>query len=203
MNKLSLITATIAVASALGACSTPQPTQIERAMAKYEEAKAAVVAEEQETVRLAHDSARVAAATTVEYNPHRKISEYIAPKVYIAPGESKGAYLLRSYAKNDQILLAQLYIATILSDWAFFDTVYSEGTSADLVKISQNVGSCRRWGCTVQEDVGIDLSVEDLRRLSAKPETAFEVSGSHGSVVITVPGAYFRGFLHAMDQASG
>lgn len=117
---------------------------------------------------------------------------------YFGPGSY---YRLRASIKKNKLLTIQLYVKAVVFDqWAFYDHAYSEGEQLDITRIDREVGDCK-YGCWMNEDIAINLTLEQLEKLANKPVFNFKLYGKGGEAEYTVNGAYFRGFLKALNTA--
>jgi len=110
-------------------------------------------------------------------------------------------YRLRASIEKNELLTIQLYVKALVFDqWAFYDHAYSEGKRLDITQIDREVIDCK-GGCWYHEDVAINLTLEQLEKLANKPVFNFKLYGKGGEAEYTVNGAYFRGFLKALNTA--
>jgi len=91
--------------------------------------------------------------------------------------EYKGRFF-RAWASSETNKLitstAQLYTRLVFSDWAHVDRAYDEsGKKYNVTKIGSDT-SCSKYGCTLYEYVGLELSIDFLRHNKKGFEIQFE-----------------------------
>ncbi len=140
------------------------------------------------------DAPTVAANTTTTANPHTGLAETVGPVAYLNGNIMEGFYMLRSFHSKDSAApFHQLYFTVSSRQWLFLRSAHSQGRALPFRQISRKVGYCGRYGCTVHEDVGINLSIEEIRTYS-QTGLALQLSGQRGSRVYNIPASYFAGY---------
>lgn len=95
--------------------------------------------------------------------------------------------------------LIQIYVSSsYFNKWRSFEIAYdSNGTKFEIDRIGHDINSCNRNGCWFEEDIGITITKQYLEGHQNK-EMKFQVSGTGGEIVITIPAEYTRKFLDAV-----
>jgi len=144
------------------------------------------------------DEAQIAQHTTVSYDPHEDIVTVKGPIIYVQNNIFGPTYFLRAWGSRGSsgsvnLTSCQLYVHATFDDWAFLDRAYSQGTSYDVTQIDSKVGSCSSYGgCSVSEDIGVNLPIAECKERGESSGFDVKVSGSGGSLVVDVPASYFR-----------
>jgi len=154
-----------------------------------------------------NDVSAVAAETTVDYDRHREVTTVRAPRISVDRHDPwlgrvvLYRYLLRGWVPNEGEAAAQLYVITKWNDWAYIDSAVSYGERFDVVDIDSDV-SCGQYGCTHYEEIGVNLTLADVRRI-ANQRRPFDIqlSGRGGQIEVNVPANYFTTFLVHMRKA--
>ena len=148
-------------------------------------------------------SESVKGQTQIEWDEHQQITSYTAPIVFAAINIFSDFYFLRAFVPSVGNVAAkpnviQLYVVAVIGDWAFYDRAYASGKQLSLTEIDRRVSFCSgAGGCTLHEEVAINLSMEDLITYSSTG-LAFEISGRGGKKEFSVPSGYFSGFYAAL-----
>lgn len=87
-------------------------------------------------------------------------------------------------------------------DWPQYNAAYSEGERFELTRIDGDV-SCNVGSCMKTEIVGIDMTMDELRKLAERDILAFKVMGKRNSMVVEIPQSYVQGFLAPVDERQG
>lgn len=150
------------------------------------------------------DPQAVEAATTVEPDPHTGLTKVAGPPIFHDNNILGKVYFLRGWkSKNlsDDSGSIQVYVLARFDKWAFLDTAYANGKKLDTSQIDRKVGSCSGYGCSLQETIGINLNISQLRDY-AKNGLSFKVLGKRDSITMIIPAGYFSGFLAAYQRAN-
>ena len=154
---------------------------------------------------LAYDSAAIKRQSIVEPNTYRGLTTVAGPTIF-PDGDLTRGYFVRGWishsAATQQALgeRHQIYVVGIFSDWAFLEHAFAAGKRLDLTQIDRKVGTCSRFGCTVYEDVGINLTGNELAA-AMLTGLDFEVSGRSGSLRLSIPATCFTGYYEAYGAA--
>ncbi len=95
---------------------------------------------------------------------------------------------------SSEISINQLYFSVSTAEWMFLNAAYSEGRSFPLTQIARQVIGCGQYGCTLQEDVAINLTLEQVREFAVRGFVV-QLTGNRGRRVVTIPSTFFKGFL--------
>ena len=141
-----------------------------------------------------YDTQAVANAVSVKRDGFQKTVDYNGPN--IAPGVG-GILKIRAwkFEKTSEVEF-QIYVADYYDGkWRFYDSAYdSNGERLDVVLISRNVDSCRRYGCSYTEHVGLNITKEYLER-NKNSGINFKLTGKAGEAVFLIPGTYVQAIL--------
>jgi len=145
------------------------------------------------TVDQANDAGYIAQTTTVEKDPYKATTSYVAKALY---NEMGSRVFLRATAFDDQEAedpsVMQLYFGLRNNGWMFPHSVYIAGDRYDVTKIGSDV-NCASYGCTNYEDVGLSITGEQLEAWS-KTGVSLKVAGKAGEQVFTINPGYISGF---------
>lgn len=151
----------------------------------------------------AADPAAVAKGTKVANNQFTGLQEYSGPPSALNGNFLEGLFLLRGrrpvQGSGLQMSTHQIYMDVSANDWLFLDSAYANGQALKFVPIDRSVGSCSRYGCTVREVVGIDITYNELVGYSTTG-IAFQLTGKRGNRVVSIPATYFQGYLTQLAQ---
>lgn len=142
----------------------------------------------------ASDPSAVAGATQTSFNPHTGLRETSGAVSPINNNILEGFFNLRSFAAPSGSTVHQVYLSVSSNEWMFLHAAYAYGSPLNFVAIDRAVGACSRYGCTIRETVGVNLTEEELRQF-AQTGFVFQLSGQRGSRVVSIPAAYFQGYL--------
>lgn len=112
------------------------------------------------------------------------------------------AYRMRGIVdKKTGLTLHQLYIdIRYPADWRWYESAYLiGGESLEVRGISNNVGGCGHYACTLEETIGISIPPEALNQdgLNVK------ISARSGHEdILRIPGSYMTAYLSSFPQAS-
>lgn len=118
------------------------------------------------------------------------------------------SYFLRAVLKDDEVgdpplsrvTVLQIYvIASLLPGHANLDRASSGGRTFDVTDIYKADIPCARAVCPVRQDVGINITMDDLARFAAEGLDV-TLTGKRGRIALDIPAPYFRAFR---DQLSG
>ncbi len=140
---------------------------------------------------------------TISKNEHRGLVNVKAP--IVGGGFDSQYYLLRSHRNiggyfedNSNI---QIYVRSSFNEWAFLNRAYSKGKRLNITLIDREVGSCSEYGCIIYEDVAINLTLGEIKKVVLlEPSFKFELSGKSGSRRVEVPKAYFQAFVDYLED---
>ena len=140
-------------------------------------------------------------------DPHEGTIEIRGPRIGISMFKNDNGwatYFLRSFASStkgySEDSVVQIYVAVNRYGWAFFNTAYSAGKRYQTTQINRSVINCSA-GCLVLESVGVDLTVNQLKReILKKPSFVFKLSGNRGDFVVEVPSAYLQAFVDKLEN---
>ena len=148
-----------------------------------------------------NDFVAVSANTTDKHDRHVGIRRITGPTIYAQNNLLGHTYFLRAWGKpSKDNFKVQLYISARLKNWAFLNRAYSHGRNLDLIEISRDVVSCSGYGCSLREDVAINFSIKEVREIAQRTTYELKIIGQRGSIEISAPGNYFRGFLIALES---
>jgi hypothetical protein len=98
----------------------------------------------------------------------------------------------------------QIYVADFINngeygEWRFYDSAYYDdsGQALSVTPISRKVDRCNRYGCSVAEHIGVNISHKYLT-VRQSSGIRFQVSGQGGKEAFFIPPAYIRAFLTAI-----
>lgn len=139
------------------------------------------------------------------YDEFKKLTQYTGTNCATAPND----YVIIRAWSDDQTGLAQyqIYVADVLNngsiaEWRYYSAAYDDsGQQLSLIQIRRDVGPCGRFGCSLTEHVGLNVS---RQYLTAHQESGirFQLSGTSGNEVFFIPPLYVRIFLtHVQDPA--
>ena len=118
---------------------------------------------------------------------------WVGPPARSVVEDKRTIYLLRKYDGED----LQLYIIYNGLDWLYLDKAYNSHKEVSLNIISRYVLPNDNFA----EHVAININIEDAIMIATTMEYyVLQLSGKEGALEIIVPGAYFRGFLNAMEK---
>ncbi|HRI77381.1 MAG TPA: hypothetical protein PLX33_10390 [Alphaproteobacteria bacterium] len=146
-----------------------------------------------ETPWIANDYDKVLSLTTATHDSYSDVHTVKGPSISL----SNYTWFIRGFSqKNKNIGDLQIYVHANFSEWAFLNAAYSGGKSFKLTQISRDVGTCSKYGCTLHEHVGIDISPSQLKSYAkSKDGMALKVQGNAGFVTIFIPPEYFAAYL--------
>jgi hypothetical protein len=150
-----------------------------------------------------NDSQAVASHTKVENDVHQGVTRVVGPLIFADNNILGNTYLVRGWvdeANSGVKNSVQIYVSAKFDHWAFLDSAYSYGDQLNTTVIDRDV-NCGRYSCTHTETVGVDLRLNQLERV-AKDGFSFKVRGSGGSVIMSIPAAYFAGFREVYLRVS-
>ena len=104
-------------------------------------------------------------------------------------------YFLRKIDSEYSSIL-QLYVIVVFKEWAFLESAYSYGKTLDIYLIDT-----RASAYNVVEEIAINFTKEEIEVLAGKNVFETLIAGKRNSVEISVPGAYFRGFLDGLYKS--
>lgn len=143
---------------------------------------------------------QVAAAVRGDYSPYQKTYTIRGPEVMIGSVmDLRGSYFMRAFTapEKKRVTSFQIYVQARFPEWAFLDRAYSEGKNYDVTEISRDVGQCSTYGCTVWEDVGINLTYGQIQKIIKNQGFMVQVRGNRGEISFFVPRTYFEAFLQS------
>ncbi len=137
----------------------------------------------------------------IENDDFQKITNYRGPNVERRDkGQHYDRVFIRAWkSQKDNDTSYQIYASDTYSDfdtggWKYLSEAYdSEGKKLDLTKIDKDV-SCGKYFCQHTEDVGLNVSRKYLEQHEASG-ISFQISGTGGKEVFSLPGGYIKGFL--------
>jgi hypothetical protein len=106
----------------------------------------------------------------------------------------------KAYYIGSERQFIQLYVSMLRTDWGFYERANGEdGKSLELVKITKNVdyqSSIKM--VTVQEEVGLMLSLEYLQKMGNK-DFSIKLYGKNDSGDFVVPSSLTKAFIHKIS----
>lgn len=151
----------------------------------------------------ASDPRKVSESVKVENNPHTGLKTYRTGLSSINNNILSGTYMLRSSTALDGSIdnsLNQLYFSVYSANWMFLDSAYSQGSSYPFTPIARQVVSCGKYGCTLKEEVAVNLSTEEIKEF-ATVGFVVQLTGKRGRRVVTIPATFFQGYLDGSSRA--
>lgn len=174
-------------------------------------------------VQAPEDADAVAAKTEATFDPHQQTTAFRGPRVFTTGNLLEDYYFLRGNRGHTDAAkqrdYVQLYINVDEDRWIYYDRMYTQGYEFPLLVIKrelifcspyegekcsrQEIAKCGTSGirCAIEEHVAINISNEELERLS-REGLEFQLAGYSGKRNFHVPAGYFAGFWKAMEQAS-
>lgn len=146
-----------------------------------------------ETPWIANDYNKVLSLTTASHDSYSDVHTVTGPSISL----SNYTWFIRGFAVNSKkIQSLQIYVHANFSEWAFLDSAYSGGKRFDLTQISRDVGHCSKYGCNVNEHVGVSISSSQIKSYAkSKDGMALKVQGKAGFVTIFIPPEYFAAYI--------
>lgn len=144
-----------------------------------------------------NDSQAIASAISVRTDSFKKQVNFSGPNV--AKDETDDLHIRAWKFEKTGDISYQIYIADYYyGDWRFYDAAYdSNGDRFDTTKISREVGSCNKYGCSHVEHLGLNVSKQYLEK-NASTGISFKVSGKAGEQVFYIPSAYVQAILQVV-----
>ena len=150
----------------------------------------------------ASDPQKVSESVKVENNPHTGLKTYRTGLASINNNILSGTYMLRSSTAlngTTDSSINQLYFSVATADWMFLNSAFSQGRSFPFTAIARQVVSCGKYGCSLQEDVGVNLTINEIKEF-ARTGFVVQLTGKRGRRVVTIPATFFQGYLDGISQ---
>jgi hypothetical protein len=142
-----------------------------------------------------HIGTRTATAPQIKYKDAERNKWLDGYNIYNLIGFDVGVSGADTVAFSDvQLRIRQ----TTQGDWPFYNAAYSAGERLDFTRVDSDV-SCLSSVCYKTEIVGINMTVDQLKKLSEKPFFAVKVVGKRNNMIVEIPQSYIKGFLAAID----
>jgi hypothetical protein len=141
----------------------------------------------------------------IENDDFQKITNYRGPAVQrLDQGHYDRVFIRAWKSQKDSDTLYQIYASDTYSDfytggWKYLSEAYdSDGKKLDLTKIDKDV-SCSKYGCKHTEDIALNVSRKYLEQHEVSG-ISFQISGTAGKEVFSLPGGYIKGFLAVVPK---
>lgn len=134
---------------------------------------------------------------SVDYDSFRKVTSYVGPQYDVSQNT---AAIIRAWKQDgEKSRRYQVYVlSTYTGDWRFYNQAYdSDGRKLEIIHISQKPSNCSRYGCLLEEHVGLTVDEGYLRR-AANSGIKVKIYGQAGNTEVAIPGSYVAHFLAAI-----
>jgi hypothetical protein len=154
------------------------------------------------------DEKKVSNLFTCKENKFDKFDFIIGPWVHDQPGYLVGErYFLRGFIdkKTNRIQQHQIYAETGYqdTDWIFFEScVDLKANQLKCTKIDRTVQNCTGRNCVYKEQMGLDISDNELRSIAkAKNNYLFALKSKNGEVAeFNIDHRYIEAYLREVDK---
>lgn len=151
----------------------------------------------------ASDPVAVAKGTNSSFNQYTGLQEFTGPTSALNGNLLEGVFLVRGTRKGAVPIAEtyhQIYVSVTTGEWLFLNSAWANGQALRFYAIDRSVSSCGNYGCTLTETVGVNITFAELERM-ANSGFSFQLRGQRGSRVVSIPAAYFRGYLAQVRAA--
>ena len=120
------------------------------------------------------------------------------PLMIVPDGQYLHGYTLRIIQK-EALSVIQLIVMAESRDRKFLEYAYSEGQRYKVIKMRADIKPCSSDGCFVVEYIGISFTMPQLEKLANRDAFDVKIAGTHGHIILNIPGTYFQGVLNAFQ----
>lgn len=143
------------------------------------------------------DAGSIARAVSAAHDDHKGITTYEAP---VLKRQEQDRVFLRSFVPDGQpATLTQIYVRSVFHGAArgYAEASDAQGAKLELVRIDSDSDCGGSYGCTVAEDIGVNVTRDYLEH-AQQAGIDLRISGPGGKQSYQLPAVYVQGFLRAL-----